>query len=214
MCWGASGLLLKKSRLAQERCEVKRAAFRVQIEGVPLEKLVFLDECGFALNLHRLYRHYGWALKGERCFECVPFNKGKNRSVLGAYGWPGATNPTGLWAVEQRLGAWNGDTFEEFVAHTLLPQLPAGSVLIMDNARIHHRASLHEKVKAANCRIIYLPPYSPDFNPIELVWSWLKDQVRSLAPRTDEERQVCIQAATACLPPHAAKGWFHLCGIL
>ena len=211
MRWGASGSLLKKSRLAQERCAVKRAAFRVQIAGVPLEKLVFLDECGFALNLHRLY---GWALKGERCCERVPFNKGKNRSVLGAYSWPGAENPTGLWALEQRLGAWNGDTFEAFVAQALLPQLPPGSVLVMDNARIHHRASLHEKVKAAGCRIIYLPPYSPDFNPIELVWSWLKDQVRSLAPRTDEERETHIQSAAARLPSHAAKGWFHLCGIL
>lgn len=181
------------------------------LEGVPLEKLVFLDECGFALNLHRLY---GWAPRGERCFEAVPFNKGKNRSVLGAYSWPGDQNPTGLWALWQRLGAWKGDTFEEFVEEALLPQLPQGSILIMDNARIHHRPTLHKKVEAAGCRILYLPPYSPDFNPIELVWSWLKDQVRLLAPRTDEQRQHDIQNTAALLPAHAAKGWFQLCGIL
>jgi len=176
-----------------------------------LEKLVFLDECGFSLNLHRLY---GWAPKGERCYEAVPFNKGKNRSVLGAYSWPGDENPTGLWALWQRLGAWNGESFEQFVQEALLPQLPPGRVLVMDNARIHHRQTLHEKVAAAGCRIVYLPPYSPDFNPIELVWSWLKDQVRFLAPRTDEQRQRDIQTTAALVPPQAAKGWFQLCGIL
>ena len=93
---------------------------------MPLEKLVFLDECGFSLNLHRLY---GWAPKGERCFETVPFNKGKNRSVLGAYSWPGAHNPTGLWALWQRLGAWKGDSFEQFVEEALLPRLPKDSLL-------------------------------------------------------------------------------------
>jgi transposase len=172
---------------------------------------VFLDECGFALNLHRLY---GWAPKGQRCFECVPFNKGKNRSVLGAYSWPCAENPTGLWALWQRLGAWKGDTFEQFVGEAILPQLPCGSVLVMDNARIHHRTTLHEMVEAAGCRIVYLPPYSPDLNPIELVWSWLKDQVRRLAPRNDEQRQLDIQNAADLLPSSAAQGWFQHCGIL
>jgi transposase len=157
---------------------------------------------------------YGWAPKGERCFETVPFNKGKNRSVLGAYSWPGEDNPTGLWALWQRLGAWKGDTFEQFVEEALLPRLPRDSVLIMDNARIHHRFSLHEKVEAAGCHIIYLPPYSPDFNPIELMWSWLKDQVRLLAPRTDEQRQHDIQQVASLVPSQAAQGWFQLCGML
>lgn len=85
---------------------MKRACFRAQIAGIAVERLVFLDECGFALNLHRFY---GGAPKGERCFESVPFNKGQNRSVLGAYGWPCAQNPSGLWALEQCLGAWKGE---------------------------------------------------------------------------------------------------------
>ncbi len=137
--------LQKKSRIAQERCPEKRAAFVQALAGVAVEKLVFLDECGFALNLHRLY---GWAPKAERCCEMVPFNKGKNRSVVGAYSWPGAANPSGLWALWQRLGAWDGAGFEQFVEEALLPQLPAGSVLVMDNARIHHRVTRREKVEA------------------------------------------------------------------
>lgn len=172
---------------------------------------VYLDECGFALNLHRLY---GWSPKGQRCQEVVPFNRGKNRSVLGAYGFPGADNPTGMWALEQCLGAWNTQTFEAFVAHALLPHLPPGSVLILDNARIHHGAGLKETVEAARCRLLYLPPYSPDFSPIELVWSWVKAEVRKQAPRTDEQRQLHIQQASLALPSSAANGWFTKCGIL
>lgn len=173
--------------------------------------MVFIDECGFSLNLHRLY---GWARRGERCLETVPFNKGKNRSVLGAYSWPCSQNPTGLWALETRLGAYCGDSFEAFVQEVLLPRLPPGSVLILDNARIHHRQTLQEIVEAAGCRILYLAPYSPDFNPIELVWSWLKEAVRRLKPRTDAQRQLDIQNAAAQLPPQAAHGWFQLAGIL
>ena len=73
---------------------MKRAAFRQQVEVLPVEKLVFLDECGFSLNLHRLY---GWTIGGKRCTERVPFNKGANRSVVGAFSLPSA--------VGQHLGA-------------------------------------------------------------------------------------------------------------
>lgn len=173
--------------------------------------MVFLDECGFALNLHRLY---GWALRGERCVETVPFNRGKNRSVLGAYGFPGPENPTGLWALEQRLGAYNTQTFEAFVAHSLLPQLPPGSVLILDNARIHHGPNLQTLVEKAGCHLLYLPPYSPDFSPIELLWSWFKDHVRKQAPRTDTLRQLTIEDTARQIPHKAASGWFQKCGIL
>ena len=87
------GARFKKTRVAKERCEEQRQAFRAQIEEVPVEKLVFLDECGFALNLHRLY---GWALGGARCEEEVPLGKGVNLSVVGAFSLPTPDNDTGL----------------------------------------------------------------------------------------------------------------------
>jgi transposase len=111
-------------------------------------------------------------------------------------------------------GAYNTQSFEEFVAKALLPQLPPGSVLILDNARIHHGPSLKVIVEAAGCHLLYLPPYSPDFSPLELVWSWLKDQVRKQAPRTDEQRQRDILQTSLTLPTDAATGWFQKCGIL
>lgn len=207
----ASGRALqKKSRVAAERCEVAREAFREQLACIAPERLVFLDECGFALNLHRLY---GWTIGGGRCEEAVPFNKGVNRSVVGAFSLPSAANSSGLWALWQKLGAWNSLLFEVFVQEAVLPRLPRGSVLVLDNARIHHGPTLQKSVEAAGCSLLYLPPYSPDLNPIELVWSWLKEKVRTWAPRTDEQREHDIRRAQRLLPPHVAKNWFQKCGI-
>ncbi len=83
MRWGASTRASKKSRVARERDEVARQKFQHDVEDVPLDRLVFLDECGWSLNLHRLY---GWTIGGGRLVESVPFQKGCNRSVVGAYG--------------------------------------------------------------------------------------------------------------------------------
>lgn len=207
---GARADVLKKSRIASERCELKRATFRAAIDVLPIEGLVFLDECGFSLNLHRLY---GWAIGGERCVEKVPFNKGVNRSALGAYSLPTKDNPTGLWALWQKLGAWTGLLFEAFLTDELLPRLPQGCILVLDNARIHHGPKLKEIVEKAGHTLLYLPPYSPDYNPIELVWSWLKKMVRNLAPRTDLERERTIDEARKLVPSQNAYGWFRKCGL-
>jgi hypothetical protein len=202
--------LQEKSRVATERCEVKRAAFRQEIEALPIEKLVFLDECGFSLNLHRLY---GWTIGGGRCIERVPFNKGLNRSVLGAFSLPSPNNPTGMWALWQKVGAWNALLFEAFVEEAVLPHVPVGSILVLDNARIHYSLTLREKVELAGCSLLYLPPYSPDFSPIEHAWSWIKHFVRTLAPRDDDSRKRNIYAVAEALPPNAAHLWFRNCGL-
>jgi transposase len=181
------------------------------VAQIPVEKLVFLDECGFSLNLHRLY---GWILGGGRCEEAVPFNKGMNRSVLGAFSLPTQDCPTGMRALWQKLGAWTRDTFEAFLQEGLLPRLPKGSVLVLDNARIHHGGNIEACVKRAGCSLLYLPPYSPDFNPIELAWGWIKARVRTLAPRNDIARERDIQAASQELPTSAPRNWFKHCMLL
>lgn len=180
------------------------------MQKTPLEHLVFLNECGFALNLHRFY---GWSERGKRLVEEVPFNKGENRSVLGAYAFPTPQNPTGLWALWPKLGAWTGVLVVSFIEEELLPRLAPGSVLVLDNARIHYHPNLAAKVEAAGCCLLYLPPYSPDFNPIELVWSWIKDKVRELAPRTDDQRKKDIYTVRDALPSTAAQGWFEKAGL-
>ena len=185
---------------------------------------MFLDECGFALNLHRFY---GWSLKSERCMEAVPFQRGQNRSVLGAFSLPVAGTeteteagiplcpicPTGMRGLWQKLGAIKRQDFEGFLRDDLLPVLEPGSVLVLDNARIHHGGQIAQIVEAAGCSLLYLPPYSPDFSPIELAWSWIKNQVRAAAPRNDDDRQKVIYDVAAALPAHAAPGWFRKCGL-
>ncbi len=166
---------------------------------------MFLDECVLALNL---YSFYGWGVGGGRLEEAVPFNEGQNLSLVGAYSLPSPENPTGLWALWQKKGAWTGVLFELFLQGAGLPFLPEGSVLVLDNARIHHGATLKEIVEEAGHSLLYLPAYSPDFNPIKLVWSWLKTKVRALAPRTEEQRLKDMRLAQTLLPPHAAKNWF------
>ena len=182
---------------------------------MPVKQLVFLDECGFSLNLHRCY---GWSLKSQRCVEAVPFQRGQNRSVLGAFSLPEAEAeaeacPNGMRALFQKLGAIKREDFESFLRYDLLPVLEPGSVLVLDNARIHHGGQIAEIVAAAGCSLLYLPPYSPDFSPIELAWSWIKNQVRAIAPRNDLDRQKVINDVASTLPAHAAGGWFRKCGL-
>lgn len=176
---------------------------------MPVEALVFLDECGFGSNLRR---EYGRSIGGARCVEEVPKERGENRSVVGALSLPSVANPTGLWSLWQRDGAWTGQGFTLFIEEALLPHLPPASVLVLDNARIHHGVALREAVEAAGHRLLFLPPYSPDFNPIELVWSWLKNWVRALAPTDDQHRNHLIWSASERLPPQHATAWFRNCG--
>ena len=202
---------------------MKRAAYRVQVAEVAPDKLVFLDECSVGLNLFRLY---GWVMGGGRCMEDVPFNRGTHLSLLGAFSLPdsdsgsGSANGSdsgsanGLRVLWHKSGAWNRASFEAFLQDGLLPLLEPGSVLVLDNARFHHGPSITALVEAAGCSLLYLPPYSPDFNPIELVWSWIKGFIRTLAPRDDEQRLQSVALAHSLLPPLAAANWFKHCGIL
>ena len=177
---------------------------------MPVEKLVFLDQCGFSLALYRLY---GWVVGGGRCVERVPFERGSNRSVLGAFSLPTPDCLTGMRALWQKLGAWTRATFEAFLQDGLLPLLERGSVLVLDNASIHRGGEIEKLVKAAGCSLLYLPPYSPDLNPLELAWSLIKARVRAEALRDDGHRQNAITEAAKQLPPSAPTAWFRHCGL-
>jgi transposase len=165
--------------------------------------LVFLDESGFSLALYRLY---GWAPKGERLVEAVPACRGRNLSVLGAI------DSVGMLCTTAKEGAMRRIDVERFLEEDLLPRLLPGSVLVLDNARIHRGGRIEAIVTAAGCSVLYLPPYSPDFNPIELAWGWIKALVRRLGPRDADARQAAIESAVAALPSAFAPGWFRHCG--
>ena len=163
---------------------------------------MFLDEVGFSLALYLLY---GWAFRKERLVEAVPLNRGKNQSVLGAFG------KDGMVATTRKIGAMKRVDVERFL-EDLLPKLPPGSVLVLDNAKIHKGGRIAEIVANSGCSLLYLSPYSPDFSPIELAWSWIKQQVRRLCPRDEETRQKVVKNTLDALPKEFTEAWFRKCG--
>lgn len=165
--------------------------------------MVFLDESGFSLALHLLY---GWAPVKERLVEAVPACRGKNLSVLGAL------DAEGMVVTRSKLGAMKREDFEAFLREDLLPRLLPGSVLVLDNARIHHGGDIQTLVTAAGCHLLYLPPYSPDFSPIEMAWGWIKQFVRRWGPRDPASRLEGVGQAVAALPVAFTPGWFAKCG--
>ena len=151
--------LQKKSRIAKERDETRRQAFREAISSIDPKELVLLDESGFSLCL---YQHYGWAARSERLFEAVPFNRGKNLWALGA------SEIEGMLCRRHKEGATRREDVEAFLSEDVLPRLLPGSVLVLDNARIHRGGKIQEIVEGAGCSVLYLPPYSPEFSPLDL----------------------------------------------
>jgi len=165
--------------------------------------LVFLDECGFSLALHLLY---GWGPMKERLVEAVPAQRGVNLSVLGAF------DAEAMVAITSKEGAMKRVDVEAFLREDLLPRLLPGSVLVLDNARVHHGGDIEKIALEAGCSLLYLPPYSPDFSPIELAWGWIKRFARRLCPRDAISREAAVEKAFASLPAEFATGWFSKCG--
>ncbi len=166
---------------------------------------MFLDESGFSLALSVLY---GWGKKGEPLIEAVPARRGTNLSVLGAF------DILGMVATTSKLGAMTRADFERFLQKDLLPRLLPGSVLVLDNASIHKGGQIECLVSKAGCRVLYLPPYSPDLNPIELAWAFVKRRVRQCGPRADAARQQAVEAAMAAIPEALAPACFRHCNYL
>ena len=139
--------------------------------------------------------------------EAVPFCRGKNLSVLGAL------DIEGMLSFRHKEGAMKREDVEAFLQHEVLPELLPGSVIVLDNARIHHGGKIEEIVVQAGCSVLYLPPYSPDFSPIEPAWGWIKSRVRKRGPRDVKSRVTAIEESVAALPPEFAPNWFQMCGV-
>lgn len=123
-----------------------------------------------------------------------------------------ALTPTGLQAAMTVSGAMNGAVFAAYLDQILGPTLVPGDVVVLDNLSAHKVAGLAELVEARGARLLYLPPYSPDFNPIELAFSQLKTWLRTAQARTREALEDTIRAATDWISEQDAKNWFDHCG--
>jgi transposase len=194
---------LHASERDQERVQAERRAYREQLAPVRPEDLVFVDESGVNRGMTRLYAR---SPQGQRAYGSAPRNYGPNVSVLGALSLGG---PLSTVHVE---GAIDGEFFRLFVEQELVPVLWPGAVVVVDNLSTHKAAGVREAIEAVGARLVYLPPYSPDLNPIELAWSKLKSYLRKAAARTTKALNRALSEAIAAISPSDAQGYFAHCG--
>ncbi len=193
----------KKILHASEQDALKRAAWWDEMAGVAAQDVVFVDETGASI---RLTRAYARAPRGQRAIGRVPRNHGTATTLVAAL------SPTGLQAPQRLLGAMTADRFLAYVRDVLCPTLRAGQVVVMDNLSAHKRAAVREAIETAGCALRYLPPYSPDFSPIELAFAKLKARLKAVGARTQPALDAAIDAAVGTITPSDAHAFFAHCG--
>lgn len=175
--------------------EVREAWFEDQLDLDP-ERLVFVDETGVNTKMARLR---GRAPCGERCRMAVPHGHWASTTlVLGLRG-------DGMVAPHLRRGAMTGAAFLAYLREELAPTLRPGDTLIMDNLQAHKVAGVREAVAAVGARILYVPAYSPDFNPIEQVFAKIKTLLRKAAARSEDALHRAIQRILRCFKPRECR---------
>ena len=148
----------------------------------------------------------GRAPRGERLIDKTPHGHWKTTTLIAALGVEGMRCST---VVD---GAVNGDVFEAFVEQVLVPDLRPGDVVIMDNLSSHKRQRIRELIEDADARLVFLPAYSPDLNPIELVFAKVKQLLRSMACRTRDALWRAMQSVLNQVTPSDAANCFKHCG--
>ncbi len=185
-----------------ERVRARREEYQEEIAAI-VGRLKFLDEAGSTISMTRLY---GRAAPGERIYEGTPQNYGENITMLACLSESGLSAPM---TVE---GAVDGNVFLAYVKQVLAPTLSAGDVVIMDNLGAHKVKGVAETIEARGARVIYLPPYSPDLNPIEKCWSKIKTYLRAAKARTRGALEEALKQALLLVTEKDARGWFASCG--
>ncbi len=198
--WPASE---KKSLHAAERDSEenlrRREVFLDRIRSVAPERLIFLDESGVSTQMTRRYAR---APRGVRVHETTPEGNWKILTILGAM------SLRGMIATMTVEAATDADIFLAYLDHVLCPALQPGDVVIMDNLSSHKVAGVRERIEAAGAELLYLPPYSPDLNPIEKAWAKLKHLLRTAKARTAEALQQAIAELLPTIRPQDAEAWF------
>jgi transposase len=161
----------KKTAGYKERDEGLREAFRETIAALRPETVTYVDEMGIGQHLHRTHAR---SPKGVRVQGLAPGRRYKRTGIVAGLRMGRVIEPL------QYDGTMDGGLFERWFGSRLLPALGAGHVIVLDNARFHRKAILHEMARRRGCVVLFLPPYSPDLNPIENVWAWLKARLRKV----------------------------------
>jgi transposase len=180
-----------------------RAEWKAGQRQLDLDRLVFIDEAGAKTNMTRLY---GRAEKGERVVDLAPHGHWCTTTMISSVRLDGST---ACMAVD---GSTTGDVFCAYVESVLVPSLRPGDIVILDNLASHKNQIALERIEQAGAEVRFLPPYSPDLNPIEKMWSKIKQILRSTKARTQEGLLTAIAFALECVSKEDAMGWFASCG--
>ena len=177
----------------------KRAQWHERLAGEESSRLVFVDESGANT---RMTRFRGRAPVGQRLVAHIPHGQYQTTTMVCAIRLTGPSAP--------RLfdGAMNGEMFLAWLQQGLVVELHKGDLVIMDNLPTHKMEGVRQAIEGAGARLLYLPPYSPDFNPIENMWSKVKQTLRGLAPRTGAELQSAAKAAFEAITRADCQGFF------
>jgi len=191
--------LQKKTLIARERDEDARAIWRAEVAGLAADTLVFVDETGAYPGMTRTY---GWAPSDQRAVGRVLRNRGTATTLIASL------SLTGMGPSRTFSGATTGDRFVAYLTEQLLPTLRPGQVVILDNVGAHKRREVRSLIEAAGARLLYLPAYSPDFNPIELAFSKLKAILRRVGALTSATVVTAIRDAVDQLTPAEIRNYF------
>lgn len=184
--------------------QAKRTAWKGQLSGIDPSHLVYLDECGINTNLTRLY---GRSIGKARVVDHAPLNTPQTTTVLSSI------RTDGSHVTITYVGGTTGDRFTTYLKDNLIPELRSGDVVVMDNLRSHHVRGVREAFEAANIRFLYLPPYSPDLNPIEKMWSKLKAILRKAKVRSADRLPASVAIALMQVSLSDCLHWFHSCSL-
>ena len=168
-----------------------------------LEKLVFIDESGAKTNMTRLY---GRAKEGQRAVDDTPSGHWCTTTMISSVRLNGST---ACMVVD---GATTKDIFKAYVEKILLPTLQPGDIVVLDNLSSHKSQEIRDLIESVGAELWFLPPYSPDLNPIEKMWSKVKAILRKLKARTEQALITAIAKALEQVTANDANGWFKSCG--
>jgi transposase len=171
------------------------------IGRIDLDRLIFLDESGVSTQMTRLYAR---CAGGARIHESTPDGRWKILTILGAI------STRGMIATMTIEAATDREIFLAYLDEVLCPKLRPGDVVVMDNLSSHKVQGVRERIEAAGAQLLYLPPYSPDLNPIEKAWAKLKQLLRAAKARTKEALDQAIAELLPLLTAEDARAWFRL----
>lgn len=185
--------------------KAERQAFEAQQAQMCPHDIIAIDEMGIVTGMSRAY---GYARRGKRAIAAELAEKGTRLNVVGALTMEGFLG--GL----EVTGSVNGDVFEAFIEQVVLPHLRPGKLVLLDNATFHSREEIQAMIEATGARAMFLPRYSPEYNPIEACWSKLKAWIRKCSPETVAVLQRVFTQAIQQVSKRDAEGWFRHAGFL